>query len=349
MSPAVYRVDFASPLDLVPPADPSTRSDAAPWPAKSRLDRERSLPRSSWKRAEALEKLYEESARASTREWDHELEKRSAVEGLEGLSVAGGGAAGVATLGRRSTLEPNSTQSVTLGVIGAYVVVIAILWNVPYVEKILWPWKILTVAFHEFSHAAAGICTGARVKSISLDPNEGGCTMMSGGVGWVTLPAGYLGSSLIGAALIFAGFDIVASKVASIVVGVVFLLTLWFGRKDWLTIATVVFATGVMVAFWFIAHGAAIRFYILFVGVMSSLYSVFDICDDLIFRKVNESDASVFAKRYGGSSQCWGVVWVVFSLALAACGIIAGLAAFKQTFSEQAQQGKDFLPTRFMF
>lgn len=26
--------------------------------------------------------------------------------------------------------------------------------------------------------------------------------------------------------------------------------------------------------------------------------------DDLILRKVNESDASVFAKRYGGSSQC---------------------------------------------
>ena len=36
---------------------------------------------------------------------------------------------------------------------------------------------------------------------------------------------------------------------------------------------------------------------------MSSLYSVWDICDDLILRKVNESDASVFAKRYGGSSD----------------------------------------------
>jgi len=126
---------------------------------------------------------------------------------------------------------------------------------------------------------------------------------MARGVGWITLPAGYLGSvsyflysrhrrsltprsqSLIGAALIFAGFDIVASKVASIVVGVFFLMTLWWARKDWLTILTILFAIGVIVGFWFIAHGAALRFYILFVGVMSSLYSVFDICDDLIFRK----------------------------------------------------------------
>lgn len=32
---------------------------------------------------------------------------------------------------------------------------------------------------------------------------------MSGGISAITLPAGYLGSSLIGALLIFCGFDIV--------------------------------------------------------------------------------------------------------------------------------------------
>lgn len=90
---------------------------------------------------------------------------------------------------------------------------------------------------------------------------------------------------------------------------------------------------------------------------------------------MNESDASVFAKRYGGSSQCWGVIWVILSFALAACGIIvsppaqlnnsrrkelelkqdgfpgikAGLAVFKDSFSEQAQRGKEFLPTRLLF
>ena len=56
--------------------------------------------------------------------------------------------------------------------------------------------------------------------------------------------------SFTGAALIFCGFDIVASKVASIVVGVAFLMTLWWARKDWLTILTIVFAVGVIVAFW---------------------------------------------------------------------------------------------------
>jgi hypothetical protein len=78
---------------------------------------------------------------------------------------------------------------------------------------------------------------------------------------------------------------------------------------------------------------------------MSSLYSVWDICDDLILRKVNSSDASVFAKRYGGSSQCWGVIWSVVSLILMICGIIAALAAFPQDRDQQEKDSQDFIPT----
>ncbi|KNG49182.1 hypothetical protein TW65_04163 [Stemphylium lycopersici] len=199
-------------------------------------------------------------------------------------------------------LSVNHTQGVTLGVIAAYVVVIALLWNLPYVRWVLWPFKMLVIAFHEFGHAITACCTGGRVESISLDPHEGGVTHMRGGKQIITLPAGYLGSSLIGALLTFCGFNIVASKVASIVLG-------------------------------------------LFIGVMSSLYSVWDICDDLILRKVNSSDASVFAKRYGGSSQCWGVIWSLISLIFMVCGILAGLAAFKQSFEQQEKDSQGFIPT----
>lgn len=51
-------------------------------------------------------------------------------------------------------------------------------------------------------HAIAGVLTCAKIESIQLDPDEGGATRMRGGIPWITLPAGYLGSSLIGAALI---------------------------------------------------------------------------------------------------------------------------------------------------
>ncbi|KDN60393.1 hypothetical protein CSUB01_00499 [Colletotrichum sublineola] len=267
----------------------------------------------------------------------------------------------------RRNLTVNHTQGVTLGVIGAYAVIIAILWNVPFLRQILWPFKMLVIAFHEFGHAITACCTGGKVLSITLDPNEGGATLMKGGKQAITLPAGYLGSSLIGGLLIFCGFNIIASKIASMVLGVCFLLTLWWGKKDWLTILTVLLAVGLLVAAWFISHAQALRFVVvsrtqpllpilrtialtpncqLFIGVMSSLYSVWDICDDLIMRKVNSSDASVFAQRYGGSSRCWGLIWSVISICLMAVAIVAGLAAFPQSFTEQENNSKNFLPTR---
>ena len=265
---------------------------------------------------------------------------------------------------RRDLQHPTHTQQVTLGIIAVYVVVIAILWNVPYVRMVLWPFKVsctkslqplmdqatnvpqmLVIAFHEFGHAITAVLTGGHVKSISLDPNEGGVTHMIGGKSAITLPAGYLGSSLIGALLTFCGFNIVASKIASIVLGVCFLLTLWWGKKDWLTILTILLAVGLLIACWFISHAQALRFVVLFIGVMSSLYSVWDICDDLILRKVNSSDASVFAKRYGGSSQCWGVIWSIISILIMAVGIIAGLAAFSQSFEQQEKDSQKFIPT----
>lgn len=182
----------------------------------------------------------------------------------------------------RRALTVNDTQRVTLGVIIAYVVVIALLWNIPYVRYILWPFKMLVIAFHEFSHAITACCTGGRVESISLDPHEGGVTHMRGGISAITLPAGYLGSSLIGALLIFCGFNITASKVASIVLGVGFLLTLWWARKDWLTIVTVLLSVGLLVACWFIKHAEPLRFVVLFIGVMSALYSIWDIVSLLV-------------------------------------------------------------------
>ena len=42
----------------------------------------------------------------------------------------------------RRGISVNHTQGVTLGVIAAYIVVIALLWNLPYVRWVLWPFKV---------------------------------------------------------------------------------------------------------------------------------------------------------------------------------------------------------------
>jgi len=239
-------------------------------------------------------------------------------------------------------LTPNATQKTTLIVAGIYVLAIALLWTLPVVNWIIYPFKLLTVGFHEMSHALAGVLTGAKIKSIELDPDEGGATRMAGGISWITLPAGYLGSSFIGACLIACGFDIVASKIACIVLAVFFIFTLWWARRNWLTWALVAGLAVLIILTWFIADSVALRFVILFIGVMSCMYSIWDIIDDTLARKVNESDASKFAEVCGCcGSQVWGLFWLLVSFTYFVLGILVGIAAFKE--SAQQQANVDFL------
>ena len=67
-----------------------------------------------------------------------------------------------------TALQPSEAQLQTLYLIAIYSGAILVLWHMPYLEYILWPFKIFTVALHEFSHALAGMCTGARVSSITV-------------------------------------------------------------------------------------------------------------------------------------------------------------------------------------
>lgn len=67
-----------------------------------------------------------------------------------------------------------------------------------------------------------------------------------------------------------------------------------------------------------------------FIRVMSSLYCLWDILDDLVFRKAYESDASKFAKLCGLSSQTWGVIWFLISLIFFVGAILIALVAFKR-------------------
>jgi hypothetical protein len=66
-------------------------------------------------------------------------------------------------------LSPLSEQDkINLIVISAYIVGILVLWRMPYVHWLLYPFKLVTIAFHECGHALAALCTGGKVDSIEV-------------------------------------------------------------------------------------------------------------------------------------------------------------------------------------
>lgn len=118
----------------------------------------------------------------------------------------------------------------TLYIMAGYAAGIFILWNFPYLKYILHPFKLVVTALHEFSHAIVGKCTGAKIMAIEIDNDTGGVTKMRGGNQWLSLPAGYIGSSFWGGVMVFAGFNTLASKIVGSIIGACFLLVLWWSK-----------------------------------------------------------------------------------------------------------------------
>jgi hypothetical protein len=52
---------------------------------------------------------------------------------------------------------------------------------------------------------------------------------------------------------------------------------------------------------------------------------VYDVWDDLISRRVNGSDAVVFAEMTHTSARCWGVIWGIISVCFMGLGIYLAL------------------------
>ena len=65
-------------------------------------------------------------------------------------------------------------------------------------------------------------------------------------------------------------------------------------------------------------------------GLLTSAAVLWDTIDDTIKRKVNTSDASVFAEICGCCpSQVWGVIWLIIAFIFFAAGVLVGLVLFK--------------------
>lgn len=166
---------------------------------------------------------------------------------------------------------------------------------------------------------------------------------MTGGIPPIILTAGYLSSILIGSALMMASFDITASKIAALVAYPMLIICFWFG-KTWARIRILI-CMAISIAFFFINHATALRFYVLFLGVLNAFYVLWDIADDFIFRKANESDIALFARMTRASTQIWILFWFTVTLAFVSLAIVGGLYFFDRSIEAQKAAQAHFLPT----
>ncbi|KAH9675742.1 hypothetical protein KPL70_018915 [Citrus sinensis] len=193
----------------------------------------------------------------------------------------------------------NRDQVRFLVTIGVFTVVILALWR----TILLTPFKLITVFLHEASHAIACKLTCGDVEGMQVHANEGGATQTRGD----------LGSSFWGMALVLASTNLTTARIAAGCLALALFIVL-FIAQNWtlrgLCIGFIVF----LAVIWVLQEETSVRilrYVILFIGVMNSLFSVYDIYDDLISRRVHSSDAEKFAEvcPCPCNGVGWGVIW----------------------------------------
>lgn len=187
-----------------------------------------------------------------------------------------------------------------------------VLWN----TTALVPLKILIVFFHEASHAFATILTGGDVISLDISAGQGGAVWSRGGNRFVILTAGYLGSLLIGIALLVAATRTRADRTVMAGCGIIMLVIAGLYIRDSFALTFTIAAGGAMlIVARFFGHGVndmALRI----IGLSSMIYVPYDIFSDTLARPHLRSDARMLAEEFGGTTMIWGVLWLVVSLVI---------------------------------
>ncbi|GAA5911668.1 hypothetical protein JCM6882_006935 [Rhodosporidiobolus microsporus] len=242
--------------------------------------------------------------------------------------------------------EPTPDQKTTLYVMAIYLVGVTVAWSLWGLRALLYGFKSFTVLIHESGHVLGVMLSGQPLYRFTIDPNAGGATHTTPGR-LLTPPGLYLGqvfSSLFGGVMVFVGFNALASKYASFVVMALWLPVIAFQAN--LLSRLVCFASlGLLVGIWFIEHAAGLRFYILFLGILSSFYILWDTIDDFFLRKQNECCVVMQESNTGVPAMVWFGVWFVLSFVVLVGFILGALAYWREMPHAMYCQGQSFAAT----
>lgn len=168
---------------------------------------------------------------------------------------------------------------------------------------------------HEMSHGLMAELFGGDIIKIQIDYRVGGyCqyTVPKSFMGrFMIASAGYLGSLFWGALILILAVRTDKDRYISLAIGVVLLILSWFVIQtgEWFGIAmTIGFALFMLISYKFLSDTFH-DYFLKFIGMVSCIYVVIDIKEDLIDRTGIGSDADSIAEMTGIPSLVVGITW----------------------------------------
>jgi hypothetical protein len=177
---------------------------------------------------------------------------------------------------------------------------------------------------HELSHGLAAVLTGGSFRRFVVNADLSGTAISAGGITWIVVSAGYLGSAAFGGMLtLLSASAVPARRVLTILGFILGIMSLLFVRNLFGLAAGLVLAVMLAVA------GRRLRerwaqglLLLLAVQMMlNALDSVFGLIQLSSLHGTTRTDAQIMAQATGIPAIAWAALWSILALAILASSL----------------------------
>jgi hypothetical protein len=202
---------------------------------------------------------------------------------------------------------------------------VLILWQVPELNFLMVPFRYFVTTVHELGHGLAALLSGGAFREYQVYASGAGVATTSSGAAWLVIPAGYVGTALFGAALLYLNNHTGWGKAIAIGLGIGFaLLTVLFARSLTAILAGMLAAALLILLGW---KGPRLLVTVLLnmLAILTGLNALLDLwglLNNLNARVISQlgnvpNDAYSMAQAVGVLPPAgWALVWMLTALAL---------------------------------
>lgn len=190
---------------------------------------------------------------------------------------------------------------------------------IPFGRLILLPLAYLNTHIHELCHAIAAIGTGGQALGIKVFANGSGTTPVTGGFLTVIASAGYIGSAVIGAALIYFGRTERGARTSLALLGAALAVSMiLYVRGDAVGVIAGLGWTAALFAACRFLNALHVEFAAQFIGIQQCLNATVSLWTLLRISTIPEvqSDAAIMQEVTHIPALAWALAWTLVSVTL---------------------------------
>ena len=209
-----------------------------------------------------------------------------------------------------STSSTQKEKIVELTILLLILIFSFVFWDTRFV----YPIKLFVVLLHEQCHAFAALLTGGKIISMNIGFDLGGSCQAEGGNVILIASSGYLGSLVLGLLFFISPNNINIGRWIVLSLSLLILIFTFLTIKSVMFIFIVAVLVALLIAASFYLSVPIVSILIRAFGLLSSIYVLFDIKNDLLDSQNAITDASIVSNLTGIPEITYGLVWLVISL-----------------------------------